>query len=68
MTLEQVKRLIAIKGHETDAYGQSSYDGDFCRMCGWQGGRNSGSLHTAQTREKAVIDTLLSYGIEVTDG
>jgi hypothetical protein len=63
----QVTRLLSITGHRTSAYGQGSYDGDYCTQCGWQGGCNSGSGHTADTRRAAVVAAPTTFGIEVHD-
>lgn len=47
---------LRIEGHKTSAYGQSSYDGDFCKSCGWQGPQRSGSNHEQETRRAALIE------------
>lgn len=51
-------RLLAIKGHETYAYGQGSYEGDGCRTCHWQGPPGSAQAHRDETRLGALVEVL----------
>ena len=51
-----VNVALMTEGHKISAYGQGSYDGDFCKSCGWQGPPRSGADHERQTRREALTD------------
>lgn len=53
--------LLGVQGHHTSPYGQGSYDGDYCKVCAWQGGRNSGKSHTEATRAEAFAARLAEH-------
>lgn len=55
-TIERLAEVaLRVEGHKTSAYGQGSYDGDFCKSCGWQGHPHSGKTHETDTRRAALI-------------
>ena len=51
-----IRVATTVEGHTVTAYGQSSYDGDFCRSCAWQGPPSSGADHRAATRRAALTE------------